>query len=69
MVRASLPAAPEAVVTLAVEAGRAILEVYKSDFAVDFKADRSPEECVQGIVLYLEQQGYIGAASGNGDRD
>jgi 3'(2'), 5'-bisphosphate nucleotidase len=41
-VRATLPVAPESIVALAIQAGRAILEVYASDFAVDFKADRSP---------------------------
>jgi 3'(2'), 5'-bisphosphate nucleotidase len=37
-----LPVEPERIVALAVEAGRAILSVYESDFSVDFKSDRSP---------------------------
>ncbi|HUL75681.1 MAG TPA: adenylyl-sulfate kinase [Vicinamibacteria bacterium] len=29
-------------------------------------AERSPEECVQAILLHLEKQGYIGPATGRG---
>ena len=40
-------------------------EPQDAGLAID-SSERSPEECVQAILLHLEKEGYIGPANGRG---
>lgn len=43
-------------------------EPQDAGLAID-TSERSPEECVQAILLHLEKEGYIGPANGRGSED